>query len=98
MIEVAPLRDASTLTDEERHLIASFEPAVAALSALFGPGCEVVLHAFDSLHASVIKIANGHITGRKAGAPATDFALAQLQQTTSHPQEQGPQEQVSWRS
>ena len=55
MTEVAPLRDASTLTDEERHLIASFEPAVAALSALFGPGCEVVLHAFDSLHASVIK-------------------------------------------
>ena len=47
MTEVAPLRDASTLTDEERHLIASFEPAVAALSALFGPGCEVVLHAFE---------------------------------------------------
>jgi predicted transcriptional regulator YheO len=38
---------------------------VAALSALFGPGCAVVLHAFDSLHASVIKIANGHITGRQ---------------------------------
>jgi len=68
MTEVAPLRDASTLTDEERHLISSFEPAVAALSALFGPGCEVVLHAFDSLHASVIKIANGHITGRQEGA------------------------------
>lgn len=79
MTEVAPLRDASTLTDEERHLIASFEPAVAALSALFGPGCEVVLHAFDSLHASVIKIANGHITGRQEGAPVTDFALDKLQ-------------------
>ncbi|WP_324051800.1 helix-turn-helix transcriptional regulator [Aeromonas caviae] len=78
MTEVAPLRDASTLTDEERHLIASFEPAVAALSTLFGPGCEVVLHAFDSLHASVIKIANGHITGRQAGAPVTDFALDKL--------------------
>ncbi|MGL4890283.1 MAG: helix-turn-helix transcriptional regulator, partial [Aeromonas veronii] len=35
----------NSLTDEERHLIASFEPAVEALAALFGAGCEVVLHA-----------------------------------------------------
>ncbi len=38
----------------------------------------MVLHAFDSLHASVIKIANGHITGRQEGAPVTDFALDKL--------------------
>ncbi len=69
----------NTLTDEERHLIASFEPAVEALAALFGAGCEVVLHAFDNLDASVIKIANGHVTGRGAGAPVTDFALNRLQ-------------------
>lgn len=69
----------NSLTDEERHLIASFEPAVEALAALFGAGCEVVLHAFDTLDASVIKIANGHITGRREGAPVTDFALNRLQ-------------------
>ena len=67
------------LDDESRHLIASFEPAVDALSALFGSSCEVVLHAFDNLHASVVKIANGHITGRQEGAPVTDFALTKLQ-------------------
>lgn len=66
------------LTDEDRHLIASFEPAVEAIAALFGDGCEVVLHAFDNLHASVIKIANGHVTGRREGAPVTDFALSRL--------------------
>lgn len=81
------------LNEEERHLIANFVPLVDGLAALLGTGCEVVLHAFDQLDASVIKIANGHITGREAGAPATDFALAQLQQATSHPEEQG-----SWRS
>lgn len=69
---------ATSLDGEERHLIASFEPVVEALAALFGPGCEVVLHAFDQLHASVVKIANGHITGRREGAPITDFALSRL--------------------
>ena len=93
----------AAFTDEDRHLIANFVPLVDGLASLLGTGCEVVLHAFDQLEASVIKIANGHVTGREAGAPATDFALAQLRQTTVHPQEQGPQEQdpedqVSWRS
>lgn len=93
----------AAFTDEDRHLIANFVPLVDGLASLLGTGCEVVLHAFDQLDASVIKIANGHVTGREAGAPATDFALAQLRQTTVHPQEQGPQEQdpedqVSWRS
>ena len=92
----------AAFTDEDRHLIANFVPLVDGLASLLGTGCEVVLHAFDQLDASVIKIANGHVTGREAGAPATDFALVQLQQTTAHPQEQGPQEQdpedqVSWR-
>lgn len=86
------------LTEEDQHLLANFVPLVDGLAALFGRGCEVVLHAFDHLDASVIAIANGHVTGREAGAPATDFALAQLQQTTAYAQEQGPQEQVSWRS
>ncbi|GAB3214637.1 transcriptional regulator [Pseudaeromonas pectinilytica] len=100
-MSVLPLPAA--FTDEDRHLIANFVPLVDGLASLLGTGCEVVLHAFDQLDASVIKIANGHITGREAGAPATDFALAQLRQTTVHPQEQGPQEQgpqdqVSWRS
>ncbi|BBU02913.1 MULTISPECIES: helix-turn-helix transcriptional regulator [Aeromonas] len=79
MSTAATTDNINLLTDEERHLIASFEPAVEALAALFGSGCEVVLHAFDSLDASVIKIANGHVTGRREGAPVTDFALNRLQ-------------------
>lgn len=71
-------RQGCELSADERHLIASFEPVVEALAALFGSGCEVVLHAFDNLHASVVKIANGHVTGRSEGAPVTDFVLSQL--------------------
>jgi predicted transcriptional regulator YheO len=72
------LRQRGEFDENERHLIDSYSPVVEALAALFGPGCEVVLHAFDNLHASVIKIANGHITGRKEGAPVTDFVLSHL--------------------
>jgi predicted transcriptional regulator YheO len=79
--------------EEERHLIANFVPMVDGLASLLGSGCEVVLHAFDHLNASVIKIANGHITGREAGAPATDFALTQLQQAALQPTEDN-----QWRS
>ena len=72
------LRQCGEFDANERHLIANFGPVVEALAALFGPGCEVVLHAFDNLHASVVKIANGHVTGRKEGAPVTDFVLSHL--------------------
>ena len=63
---------------EDELLIASWEPAVDAIAALFGSSCEVVLHSFNNLQSSVTKIANGHVTGRQAGAPVTDFALQKL--------------------
>ena len=40
-----------------------------------GKDCEVVLHDTNNLERSVVAIANGHITGRKVGAPMTDLAL-----------------------
>jgi predicted transcriptional regulator YheO len=36
----------------------------------------VVLHDFSKPHQSIIKIANGHITGREVGGPATDLILS----------------------
>ncbi|MGF1700944.1 PAS domain-containing protein [Photobacterium makurazakiensis] len=63
---------------EDELLITSWEPAVDAIASLFGSSCEVVLHSFNNLHSSVTKIANGHVTGRQAGAPVTDFALQKL--------------------
>lgn len=77
-IKVAQTNQSVTELTEDEHLIASWEPAVDALAALFGTSCEVVLHSFNNLQSSVTKIANGHVTGRQAGAPVTDFALQKL--------------------
>jgi predicted transcriptional regulator YheO len=52
-----------------------FLPLVDALAETFGKNCEVVLHDFSNPQKSVIKIANGQITGRKIGSPITDLGL-----------------------
>jgi len=55
-----------------------FIPFVDALAETFGKNCEVVLHDFSKPHQSIVKIANGHITGREVGGPATDLILSYL--------------------
>lgn len=45
---------------------------------LIGPHCEVVIHSFESLERSVVKIVNGHHTGRTIGSPITDMGLKML--------------------
>jgi predicted transcriptional regulator YheO len=55
-----------------KHLI----PLVDAIAGTFGKNCEVVLHDLRKPNQSIIKIANGHITNRKAGDPLTDLGLS----------------------
>lgn len=52
-----------------------FVPFVAFLGTFLGENCEVVLHDTSTKENSVLAIANGHISGRKEGAPLTDLAL-----------------------
>ncbi len=58
-----------------RWLVESYVPLVRFLGVFLGHGCEVVLHDMSSKEASVLAIANNHITGRREGAPLTDLAL-----------------------
>ena len=58
--------------------IEPFLPLVDALAETFGKNCEVVLHDFSKPDQSIIKIANGHLTGRDIGGPATDLILSYL--------------------
>ena len=51
---------------------------VDGLANYLGPSSEVVLHSLEDYNRSVVKIANGHHTGRKIGAPITDIALKML--------------------
>jgi len=56
----------------------SLFPIVDCIADLFGPNCEVVLHDISNPEHSIVKIRNGHVTGRKEGAPLTDVALEMI--------------------
>ena len=57
------------MSEAENKTIKQFIPWVDAIAATFGSNCEVVLHDLLNLDRAIVKIANGHITGRQAGAP-----------------------------
>lgn len=65
--------DDSSLTDSEYVL--KYASLVEFLGVAFGKTTEVVLHDAANLDESVVAIANGHVTGREIGSPATDLIL-----------------------
>ena len=62
-------------TDEDRECLNNYFRLADTLADLIGPYCEVVIHSFESLENSVVKIVNGHHTGREIGSPITDLGL-----------------------
>ncbi|MCK7632484.1 MULTISPECIES: helix-turn-helix transcriptional regulator [unclassified Shewanella] len=66
------------LTPNDWDILKSIENIVDGIAAMYGQHTEVVLHSLDAKHPSVVKIANGHITGREVGAPITNLALLKL--------------------
>lgn len=65
-----------TLVDKE--ILNSYMALVMNLGTYLGEGYEIILHSLENLQHSVIKIVNGHYSGRKEGAPITDLALSML--------------------
>jgi predicted transcriptional regulator YheO len=62
-------------------LIESLKIAVDGIARTFGPRCEVVLHDLRNLRNlehSIVKIANGHVTGRTVGGPISDRGLKDI--------------------
>jgi predicted transcriptional regulator YheO len=75
----------------DKITLRSFEPVVEGIARVFGSNCEVVLHSLENTSKSVIKIVNGHVTGRKVGSPLTDVALEILNKAeTSENNYSGP--------
>lgn len=66
------------LTPCDYMILQSYKQSISGLGNYLGLGYEVILHSLDNLEHSVIKIINGHYSGRKEGAPITDFALSML--------------------
>lgn len=57
-----------------------FDLVVDCIADLFGPNCEVVLHDISDLEHSILKIRNGHVTGRKVGDSMTDVGLEMIKE------------------
>lgn len=66
------------LTETDRIILESYRLFIEGLSDYLGNGVEIVLHSLENLDHSVIKIINGHYTGRTEGAPITNLALSML--------------------
>jgi len=59
-----------------------YEKLVEFLGVVLGKNCEVALLDLSKDKQCITAIANGHISGRKIGAPATDLALRIIAQET----------------
>lgn len=68
------------LTLIDRIILDSYKVLLEGLAEYMGSGYEMVLHSLEDTEHSVIKIINGHHTGRTEGMPITDLALQMLEQ------------------
>ena len=59
-------------------LLEHLKIVVDGIAATFGRRCEVVLHDLSDLKRSIVKIANGKVTGRSVGGSITDQGLKYL--------------------
>ncbi len=77
------------LTEIDLKILKSYDTLLDGLADYLGEGCEIVLHSLENLDRSVIKIVNGHHTGRKVGAPITNLALEMLDKLQKEPRQTG---------
>ncbi|SBV92242.1 conserved hypothetical protein [uncultured delta proteobacterium] len=68
-------------TETDHKILNSYRQVLDGLADYLGEGYELVLHSLNNLESSVIKIVNGHYTGRKEGSPITDLGLQMLAKT-----------------
>lgn len=71
-----------SFTPADRAVLESYKTLVEGLAGYLGDGYEIVLHSLENLEHSAVKVANGHHTGRREGAPITDLALSMLSRLT----------------
>ena len=66
------------LSEVDHKILESYKTVLEGLADYLGDGCEIALHSLEDYDKSVIKIVNGHHTGREVGAPITNLALEML--------------------
>ena len=65
------------LTQSDKMILEAMKPVVDGIAAVSGSHTEVALHSLDKTNPCIIKVVNGHITGRAEGAPVTGFCHEQ---------------------
>jgi predicted transcriptional regulator YheO len=75
--QVTTKRSSSSRDEKKKdaEYIRQFIPFVKFLGEVLGSQTEVVLHDASQPDKSVVAIANGHVSGRTVGSPATDLML-----------------------
>ena len=66
------------LSQSDYDILKALENVVEGIARMYGEHTEVALHCLDANNPSILKIANGHVTGREEGAPITNLALLKL--------------------
>lgn len=67
------------LTQQEKQILHSFVPLARGMHEFLGENCEIIIHNLEHLDASVMTIFNGHLSGRKIGAPISELTLSYVQ-------------------
>jgi len=65
-------------TKEDRQIFENYFSVADMLSEMFSPFLEVIVHDLREPYHSIIKIMNGHITGRKIGDSTTDLGYKRI--------------------
>lgn len=65
-------------TKDDHERLRSYFDLADSVADLIGPHCEIVVHSLENLEQSVVKIVNGHHTGRTLNSPITDLGLKML--------------------
>jgi predicted transcriptional regulator YheO len=79
----------NALSEADKLVIDSYKLTMEGLAAYYGDAFEFVLHDLTDYDHSIIKIINGHHSGRKEGGPITDFALSMLEQIRRNAEQDG---------
>ena len=73
------------LTEKDKAILESYMNVADGLADFWGGNCEVVVHDLSHLDSSVIKIINGHLSGRQTGAPISEVTLGFLNKMMANP-------------
>jgi len=73
------------LTEKDKAILNSYISVAEGTADFLGENCEIVVHNLSRLDASVMKIVNGHLSGRQAGSPISEVTLSFVNKMIANP-------------